>query len=155
MSVLWLAAFVLFLIAEGMTVSLTSIWFAGGALAALVAQVLGAGIKLQLGAFTAVSFLLFFMVRPFAGRYLQPKRTRTNVSAFVGRKVTVKEPVDNAAGTGSALLGGETWLASAAKEGETFRPGEIVTVVSVKGARLLVEAVAEQNDLKEDQKKEM
>ena len=45
MSVAWLIAFVVFLVVEGMTASLTSIWFAGGALAALVVQVCGAPLR--------------------------------------------------------------------------------------------------------------
>ena len=48
MSIVWLIAFVVFLAVEGMTASLTSIWFAGGSLAALMAQVLGGGLKIQL-----------------------------------------------------------------------------------------------------------
>ena len=53
MSIVWLIAFVVFLAVEGMTASLTSIWFAGGSLAALMAQVLGGGLKIQLSAFVA------------------------------------------------------------------------------------------------------
>ena len=99
MTVVWLAAFVVFLAAEALTVSLTSVWFAGGALAALAVQVLGAGIRLQLAVFVAVSFLLFFLVRPFASLYVQEKKTPTNVDGLIGRSAVVKETVDAQAGT--------------------------------------------------------
>ncbi len=66
MSLIWLIAFVVFLVVEGVTTSLTSIWFAGGSLAALVVQVCGGGLYPQLAVFVAVSFMLFLMVRPFA-----------------------------------------------------------------------------------------
>ena len=126
MSVAWLIAFVVFLVVEGMTASLTSIWFAGGALAAPV--------------FVIVSFVLFMMVRPFTTRYLHRKKTDTNVDSFAGRKAVVKERINNEAGTGSAILAGETWLARAAGEGEVFEPNTVVVITAVSGAKLIVKA---------------
>ena len=140
MSVTWLIAFVVFLVVESMTASLTSIWFAGGALAALVAQVCGAHLRPQLAVFVIVSFILFIMVRPFTARYLHRKKTDTNVDSFAGRKAVVKGRIDNEAGTGTAILAGETWLARAAVEGETFEPNTVVVITSVSGAKLMVKA---------------
>lgn len=140
MTVAWLIAFVVFLIVEGMTFSLTSIWFAGGALAALIAQVCGASLKPQLAVFVIVSFVLFVMVRPFTARYFYRRKTKTNVDSISGRKAVVKERIDNEAGTGSAILSGETWLARASREDEVFEPNTVVVVTAVSGARLLVEA---------------
>lgn len=99
MSLIWLIAFVVFLVVEGVTTSLTSIWFAGGSLAALVVQVCGGGLYPQLAVFVAVSFMLFLMVRPFAYKYLYGKRTKTNVDSLTGRKAVVKDRIDNVAGT--------------------------------------------------------
>ena len=140
MSVTWLIAFVVFLVVESMTASLTSIWFAGGALAALVAQVCGAPLRPQLAVFVIVSFILFIMVRPFTARYLHRKKTDTNVDSFAGRKAVVKGRIDNEAGTGTTILAGETWLARAAVEGETFEPNTVVVITSVSGAKLMVKA---------------
>ena len=140
MSVTWLIAFVVFLGVESMTASLTSIWFAGGALAALVAQVCGAPLRPQLAVFVIVSFILFIMVRPFTARYLHRKKTDTKVDSFAGRKAIVKGRIDNEAGTGTAILAGETWLARAAVEGETFEPNTVVVITSVSGAKLMVKA---------------
>lgn len=141
MSFVWIAAFVIFLIVEGMTASLTSIWFAGGSLAALVAQVCGAGLEVQLVIFIAVSFALFFMIRPFAYKFLYVKKTRTNVDSFAGRKVVVKERIDNVAGKGTAVLSGETWMARAEQEGDIFEPDTVVVIAAVRGAKLIVKAV--------------
>ena len=66
MSLIWLIAFVVFLVVEGVTTSLTSIWFAGGSLAALVVQVCGGGLYPQLAVFVAVSFLTLILIRPLA-----------------------------------------------------------------------------------------
>ena len=48
MPVFWLAAAVIFVIIEGLTMGLTTIWFAGGAVIALIAALLGAGWKYKL-----------------------------------------------------------------------------------------------------------
>lgn len=141
MIIAWLVAFVVFLVIEAVSASLTSIWFAGGSLAALVALMCRAPLEAQLIVFVAVSFILFLMVRPFAYKYLYRKRTNTNVDSFTGRKAVVKTQVDNEAGTGSAVLAGETWLARAAQEGEILEPGTVVVVTAVSGAKLIVEAV--------------
>lgn len=147
MSLAWLIAFVVFLIVEGATISLTSIWFAGGALAALVAQVCGASLKPQLAVFVVVSFLLFIMVRPFALKCLHRKKINTNVDSIAGRKAVVKERIDNEAGTGTAILSGETWLARAALEGDIFEPNAVVVVTAVSGAKLLVKAASPEHKI--------
>ena len=147
MSLIWLIAFVVFLVVEGVTTSLTSIWFAGGSLAALVVQVCGGGLYPQLAVFVAVSFMLFLMVRPFAYKYLYGKRTKTNVDSLTGRKAVVKDRIDNEAGTGTAILAGETWLARAAEEGDTFEAGDVVVISAVSGAKLLVAAAKQEHEV--------
>ena len=145
MSLIWLIAFVVFLVVEGVTTSLTSIWFAGGSLAALVVQVCGGGLYPQLAVFVAVSFMLFLMVRPFAYKYLYGKRTKTNVDSLTGRKAVVKDRIDNVAGP--AILAGETWLARAAEEGDTFEAGDVVVISAVSGAKLLVAAAKQEHEV--------
>lgn len=145
MSLVWIVAFVIFLVVEGMTVSLTSIWFAGGALAALAAQVCGAGIELQLVVFIAVSFVLFFMIRPFAYKFLYVHKTETNVDSFAGRKAVVKDRIDNVAGTGTAILAGETWMARAEQEEDIFEANTVVVITAVSGAKLIVKAAEPQH----------
>ena len=85
MAVFWIGAFIVFVAAEALTVSLTCIWFAGGALGALAVQVLGGGVKLQFALFAAVSFGLLLMVRPLASGCLKTKRARTNTDGLIGR----------------------------------------------------------------------
>jgi len=149
MTIVWLVAFIVFLMAEAASASLTSIWFAGGALAALVVHMCRGPLEIQLVVFVAVSFILFLMVRPFAYKYLYRQKTHTNVDGLTGRKAVVKTRVDNEAGAGSAVLSGETWLARAAKEGEAFEPGAVVIVKGVSGAKLLVEAAAPEHNIEE------
>ena len=55
MQYIWLAFVILFVVAEGMTVGLVSIWFAGGSLVAMLLAMAGAGIGWQMLAFLFVS----------------------------------------------------------------------------------------------------
>ena len=107
----------------------------------------GAGLYPQLAVFVAVSFMLFLMVRPFAYKYLYGKRTKTNVDSLTGRKAVVKDRIDNVAGTGTAILAGETWLARAAEEGDTFEAGDVVVISAVSGAKLLVAAAKQEHEV--------
>ena len=59
MTIVWLVAFIVFLMAEAASASLTSIWFAGGALAALVVHLCRGPLEIQLVIFVVVSFILF------------------------------------------------------------------------------------------------
>ena len=136
----WMIAFLIFLGVEAATTSLASIWFAGGALAALAAAAVGLGVKAQLIVLVLVSFILLLLVRPLASGFMKGKDTKTNVDGLVGRKAVVKERVDNLAGTGTAVLGAETWLARSVVEGQIFEPGTVVEVAAISGAKLIVKA---------------
>ena len=139
MTLFWIAAFIVLTAAEARTVSLTCIWFAGGALAGLLVQVLGGSVKLQLALFAAVSFALLLLVRPLAAGILKPKETRTNTDGLIGRKVVVKETIDNVRGTGSVSLAGETWLARSLHEDRILTPGTAAVIREIRGAKLFVE----------------
>ena len=139
----WVAVFAICLIVEGATVALTSIWFAGGAFAAFIVCVLGFELKMQLLAFAIVSFLLLLLVRPVASSLLKHDRIPTNADRLIGREAVVKVTIDSLAGTGSAVLDDQTWLARAASKGEIFPAGTIVKVVSISGAKLIVESAGQ------------
>lgn len=135
---LWLAVFIGFLIQEGATAALTGIWFAGGALAALLLELLGGGVRVQLLAFVAVSALLLFLVRPLSVRLMKGREKEQGQDNLIGRTVTVKERIDNKKDAGRVTLAGETWLARAAEEDEILEPQTLAVVVRVEGARLFV-----------------
>lgn len=134
----WLAAFILFIAIEIPTMALTTIWFAGGALAGLVLYLLGAPVELQLGAFVVISFALLALTRPMALRYINQKTKKTNVESLIGKQARITEEVDNAAGTGTAVLEGAEWTARAAEDGLTIAPGTVVLVKEIRGVKLMV-----------------
>ena len=111
MSIVWLALMVLLLIIEAATAGLTCIWFALGALAALIAALFGAQIWLQALWFLAVSLLSLWLTRPLALKYLNSRKVATNADRVVGAEGVVTEAIDNIAGTGAVKLDGKEWTA--------------------------------------------
>lgn len=138
--ILWIALIVIFALVEIITVGLTSIWFAGGALAALLCCALGLGIVWQIIVFVLVSVVLLIFTRPWALKYLKPRLVKTNYESAIEKNVCVTERIDNIKGTGAAVLNGQEWTARAYEEGKTFEAGEIVTVKEIRGVTMYVTA---------------
>jgi len=139
---IWLGLMVLFLIAEASTVSMTTLWFAIGALAALIASAAGGELWLQIVLFLAVSALLLALLRPAAKRYFTPKLTRTNVDAVVGKTGRVTVAIDNIEGLGQVKLEGQDWSARS-ESGEQISEGTQVKVCRVEGVKVFVTPVKE------------
>lgn len=139
MESLWLILMIAALAIELGTVGLTSIWFAGGALVALIAAALGAPFALQVVLFFAVSILMLIFTRPWALKYLNSRKMRTNVEATIGKHVIVLERVDNVHETGKARLEGMEWTARAVRGDMIFEPEEEAVVVNVVGVKLILD----------------
>ncbi|MCW2966751.1 MAG: hypothetical protein JWM71_523 [Solirubrobacteraceae bacterium] len=111
--------------------------FALGALAGVVAGLVGAGAAIQLLAFLAASVAVFGLLRPIARRHLtMPAALRTGTAALVGGDALVVEPVDHLGG--SVRIGGEVWSARTYLEDEVFAAGARVHVMEIRGATALV-----------------
>ena len=104
MEFLWLALIVVFAVIEGATTALTTVWFIGGALAALAAALLHAELWLQITLFFAVSVVLLAALRPLVKKYLRPRTVRTNAAGNIGREAIVTEAIDNLHETGAVRL---------------------------------------------------
>ncbi len=140
----WLILFVLLLGIEILTLGLTTIWFAGGALAAFFAALLGAGLVFQLVLFAVVSLVLLAFTRPLAVKYLNRKTTKTNVDSMVGRHGEVTEEINNLQAQGQVQVDGMPWTARAEREEDVIPAGTEVQVVRVSGVKLIVKAVAKE-----------
>ncbi len=136
----WLGLVILFLIAEGATVSLVSLWFAAGAVVAMFAALLGAGVWLQTGLFLAVSGALLLMLRPIVRRYLVPKITATNVDSLVGATGLVTVAIDNVTASGQVKLGAMEWTARSTT-GENIPQGSLIRVDRIEGVKVYVTPV--------------
>ena len=137
MVLFWLIVMVVLIIAEAATVGLVSIWFAGGALSALIAASLGAKPWLQLVLFLAVSAALLLALRPIARKLGHDKDYATNVYANIGKLAIVVEPIDNLRGTGRVMIGSVDWTARS-DDGSVIPKGEKVRVLRVEGVKVCV-----------------
>ena len=139
-SIYWLLLFILLLVIEVMTMGLTTIWFAGGALAAfLVSLVAGNILELEVAAFILVSVILLLFTRPLAMRYLNRRLVATNADSVVGTIVRVTEPVNNILDQGAAQADGKVWTARAAQDELTFDQGELAVVQEIRGVKLILQ----------------
>ena len=136
--IVWLVALVVFGIAEAATVSMVSLWFMGGALAAMIAQFLGGGVWVQIAAFFVVSIALLACLRPFVRKFVKPKQTATNIDAVLGREAIITEAVDDLRAAGALKLDGREWSARS-MDGAPIEVGTVVKIVKIEGVKLYVE----------------
>ena len=138
MSVVRLVLMVLLFIIEAATAGLTVIWFALGALAALIAALFGAQIWLQVLWFLVVSIATLWFTRPLALKYLNGRSVATNADRVVGMEGVVCEDIDNLAGTGAVKLDGKEWTARS-DSGANIPSGSVVKVRRIEGVKLIVD----------------
>ena len=154
MLIFWLVLLIVAIVAEVMTMGLTTIWFAGGALVAILAAVLHAPIWLQIVLFFLVSLLLLAFTRPVAVKYFNKDRVRTNVESMVGRQAVVTGEIDNIQGIGQVTLSGQEWSARSTDDRVRIPVGSVVDVVSVSGVKLIVKVDEQMQRLKQEGEKE-
>ena len=139
MTTFWLIVMVLFLVVEAATVGLVCIWFAVGALIALLAAMCGAQLWLQIVLFLVASAATLYFTRPLVKRYVNSKVEPTNADMVIGKECRVTETVDNIAGTGAVYVDGKTWTARSEND-EVIPEGTLVTAKSIDGVKLIVAA---------------
>lgn len=134
----WLAVVIAAVIVEGYTAQLVSIWFAVGALVALIAGMANVPLWGQLLLFAAVSLLTVLLTRPLVRRRITPRREATNADRYVGMQGVVLQAIDNVQGKGQVKVQGSIWTARAEQEDGAIPENAAVTVVRIEGARLIV-----------------
>lgn len=139
MSVIWLAAAVLFGITEAVTAQLVSIWFVGGAVCALVASLFDTSVLLQIGVFAVSSAILLIFTRSFVKKLTRNKNFATNIDALIGQNAVITRRTDGING-GEAKLDGKLWTVYPSGA-ETFDEGDRVRVERIEGVKLIVSSV--------------
>ena len=134
----WLIALIAFVVIEIATMGLTTIWFAGGALVALVLAMFNTSFYVQLGAFFVISIILLVGTRPLAIKFFNQKREKTNVDSMIGKQAIVVAEIDNLREEGQVILNGMEWSARAYEEGKIIPTGAVVEVKEIRGVKLMV-----------------
>lgn len=143
LNLIWIGLFIVLIIIELCTVGLTTIWFAAGALAALLANVLGATIFIQILVFFAVSCILLIFTRPWAVKHLNKKRVKTNYESEIGKVIKLTQKVDNINQTGKSIVDGQEWTVRSSSDAAVLEEGTLAKVVAVSGVKLIVEEYKE------------
>ena len=141
-TVVWLIAMIVLLAVEAVVPGLISIWFALGALAALVSALLHAPLWLQIVWFLVVSVAALALTRPLAKKYINSRTQPTNADMLIGKECIVRESIDNVRGTGSVSVGGKVWTARTENEGVRLQEGDLAVVVRIEGVKLIVKPMA-------------
>lgn len=140
---IWLGLIVLFLLAEAACpIHLVSLWFAVGAVVALIAALLNGAIWLQITLFALVSIGLLIALWPLVRRVLNPHRTATNVDSVIGSLARVTHPICNTDAQGQVKIGGTEWTARSTS-GDPIPEGTLVRIDRIEGVKVFVSPAEE------------
>lgn len=139
-SAFWLIALIVLLVGEAITIGLTFVWFAVGALGALIVSVLGGALWLQVVVFLALSGVTLALARPVFARFLKTSHAATNADRVIGQTALVTEDIDNVEGKGLVVISGQVWSARS-ERGVAIPAGTQVRVLRIEGVKVYVEAL--------------
>ena len=137
-TIFWLIMFVVFLVIEILTLGLTTIWFAGGAVVSFILALLDVGLPIQIIAFLIVSIVLLILTRPIALRFFNQNREKTNAESLIGQKAVVLETIDSLHGVGRVEINGMEWSAKTEDMNAIIEQGNVVSVQGIQGVKLIV-----------------
>lgn len=135
--IMWAAALIVLLIVEGLTAQLVTIWFAAGALVAMIAAALGAPLWLQFTLFAVVSIVTLVATRPLAKKINHRVKEPLNADRVIGMEGIVVEKIDNIEAKGLVKVDGADWTARSS-DGEKIESGAAVIVEKIEGVKVIV-----------------
>ena len=136
-AIFWLIAMVIFMAAEAMTVTLVSVWFAAGALGAVIVALLGGGLVMQVTVFLALAVALLLSLRGIVRKHFTPRITKTNIDSILGATGIVITPVNNIAALGQVQINGMEWSARSS-DNSHIAAGTLVKVDKIEGVKVFV-----------------
>lgn len=133
----WAVLTAVLVVIEAVTVQLVTIWFAVGALSAVVANLLGADIVWQFVIFTAVSLIMLILTRPYVKKFVERRTVPTNADRVIGCDAVTQEEINNKMGTGQVKVGGVIWTARSIND-EVIEKDTLVVVEKIEGVKVIV-----------------
>jgi membrane protein implicated in regulation of membrane protease activity len=138
--VFWLVVAIIMLVIEVVTTGLATLWFALGAIVAMVMDLCGAPLTSQIIVMAIVSVASFILcmiwIRPKLESLRKKNVQRTNADRLIGREGVVIVPLNGAEGKGQVKIDGQVWSAKADTD---IAEGIKVTVKAIEGVKLVVE----------------
>lgn len=136
-SVYWLIILAVLIFIEILTLGLTTIWFAGGALAAFIASLFFDNLLVEVILFLVVSLTLLYFTRPLVLKHFNPKGPQTNYEGVIGKDAYVIIKIDNMNAVGQVTVDGQEWSARSL-EGNIIEIGTKVKIKGIAGVKLIV-----------------
>lgn len=133
----WLIVVAACVLIEAITLGLTTIWFAIGALAAWLLSMAGLSVYVQIVAFMLVSIVCLILTRPIAVKKLNIGKEKTNLDSLIGETAKVESTIDNFNDKGYAKVRGQIWSARAVDD-DIIEKNELVVIKEIRGVKLIV-----------------
>lgn len=135
--IFWVIAFIIFAVAEAISVRLIAIWFAVGSIAAFIATLIDMSFWMQLVVFFICSLLLLIVTRPLTKRFINQNVKGNNADCLIGKIGTVIERIDNRRAMGRVSVNGMEWAARSCDD-TVIAVDEKVTIESIDGVKAMV-----------------
>lgn len=135
----WLITFLVLLFLEIITVNLVTIWFALGALAALITTTITDNTTIQFAVFIVVSIITLLATKPVVKKLRKRKVIPTNLDRVIGKEGIVTKDISKNS-YGEVKVGGSVWTATSK---EKIEKDSQIRVLKIEGVKLVVEKVEE------------
>ena len=141
MWIIWLGIFVLALIIEALGSELVSIWFASGALIALIVSFIpGAAWWIELIVFLVISVTTLLCLRPVIQKLMKRNIVNSNIDELIHKKGKMIKGCDEL-NHGEVKINGVIWTAYSNDEKTPILDGATVEVLAVEGNKLVVKEI--------------
>ena len=137
--VFWLIVLAICAVVELVTMGLTSVWFAGGALVAALIALICPYFWVQVVVFIIVSVLMLIFTKPIAVKFFNKGRIKTNAESLIGQRAIVVSEIDNLKGIGEVTVSGLDWSARTLEDGLVIPEKAVVVIRRIEGVKLIVE----------------
>ena len=135
MAIIWFVAFLLLLIIEIATINLVTIWFAFGAIAAMITTMFTDSVIVQVAVFLVVSIVSLILTKPVMKAFRKTDIEPTNSDRVIGKSGEVIKKISNNE-YGEVKVFGNVWTATSK---QNLSVGDKVKVISIEGVKLIVE----------------
>lgn len=143
---IWLLLAGLFFIGEMITVGFLIFWLGIGALLAMIVSFFTTNIIIQTAVFVISSIILILATKPFVKRFVDVKKTNTNVFSIIGKKALVIKEIDPINAKGQIKVNSEIWSAES-ENGEKIEEGSEVEIIRITGVKAIVKKISTINNL--------
>ena len=136
----WLIVAGLFFVGEIFTLGFLIFWFGIGALFAMIVSFFTTNIIIQTTVFLITSTIFILATKPSVKKFVDVKKTNTNVFSIIGKKALVIKDIDPIHSSGQIKLNGEVWSAETEND-EIIKEGSEVEVLKINGVKAIVKLV--------------